>query len=74
MTIRNDINLNLLKRKKSSKSNIINKNFLVKKKLIRINLIKKISKVDGKFIIRFSFYENQIKLKKISDEFKYFNK
>jgi len=29
--IRNDINLNLLKKKKSSKSNIINKNFLVKK-------------------------------------------
>ena len=74
MTIRNDINLNLLKKKKSSKSNIINRNFLVKKKLIRINFIKKISKVDDKFVIKFSFYENQIKLKKISNEFKYFNK
>jgi hypothetical protein len=67
----NDININILKKKKSFTGFLSKRSNNYNKKLIKLNILKECYKNGNKYASKFSFVENNIKIKKFSNGFKY---
>ncbi len=63
--LKNILNNNILKKKKSVISIKNKKTIIFKKKLLKINLIKSINYNKNKSIAKFSLYKNKLKVKKV---------
>ena len=67
----NDININILKKKKRLTELLNKKSNNYNNKLIRLNILKECYRNGNKYASRFSFIDNNIKIKKFSNGFKY---
>jgi len=67
----NDININIIKKKKSFTGFSYKKSNNYNKKLIKLNILKECYINGNKYASKFSFVDNNIKIKKFNNGFKY---
>jgi len=67
----NDININIIKKKKSFTGFLNKRSNNYNKRLIKLGILKECYRCGDKYASRFSFLENGIKMKKFSNGFKY---
>lgn len=67
----NDINSSIAKKKKSFTGILKKKSIKYNNELIKINIIKDCYRINKRYASKFSIKDNNLKIKKLNNEFKY---